>query len=69
MDYTATEEDRQDFIREQEALCDRKGAPFFMPRDRCWNCGADVISTLIERGQDGSKLVTGCPCCMRSYCD
>ena len=69
MNYIASEEDRQTFIVEQEATCARLHAPFFMPRNSCWHCGKDVVSVLIALGKDGSDLVTGCPYCMRSYCD
>lgn len=61
---------REEFLANQKKHCEETGAPFFMPNDgRCYNCRRDIIPTLIERGEDGTFLVTGCPLCYRSYCD
>jgi hypothetical protein len=63
---------REEFLKNQHELCglnDEK-KPFFMPGNGiCWSCHKDIIPRLIEKGEDGTKLVTGCPICMRSYCD
>jgi hypothetical protein len=43
---------------------------YFMPHDGyCYSCRADVVKLELERGNDGSGLVTGCPKCHTSYCD
>ena len=63
---------REKFIENQKQYCKETGAPFFMPGDGyCWRCEKDIIPALIEKGEDGTKLVTGCPLigCWRSYCD
>jgi len=61
---------RDTFITNQKKLCSRTSAPFFMPSNgMCYKCGSDIVSALIERGENGSKLVTGCPICHRTYCD
>ena len=62
---------REIFVVNQEILCHKRSAPLFMPLNGvCYNCGSDIISALIKRGEDGSKeLITGCPICHRTYCD
>ena len=41
-----------------------------MPNNgRCYSCNRDIIPALIEKGEDGSALVTGCPLCFYSYCE
>lgn len=45
---------------------------YFMGNDGyCYrgNCRADVIKHEMENGNDGSRGVTGCHHCHRSYCD
>ena len=65
-----TKEQREQFIKNQEKYCKEKDAPFFMPSNgRCYKCNRDIIPKLIEKGEDGSSLVTGCPLCYHSYCD
>ena len=67
---------KKDFLKKQEE-CFKKAtkgsfgsAKMFMDYDGiCWNCKRDIIPTEIEKGNDGSELVTGCPLCFRSYCD
>jgi hypothetical protein len=61
---------REAFLENQEKLCADRGYPFFMPGDGiCFRCRRDIVTHLIERGQDGKSLVTGCPLCLYSYCD
>jgi len=65
-----SEEERKKFIDNQEKYCKEHNAPFFMAKSgMCWRCERDIIPREIERGNDGSHLVTGCPFCFRSYCD
>ena len=62
--------DREQFIKNQDKYCKDNKAPFFMPRSGlCYSCRKDIIPREIERGNNGSDLVTGCPLCLRSYCD
>jgi hypothetical protein len=45
-------------------------ARMFMPQNGiCWKCFADVVEIELSRGNDGSRLVTGCPNCLRTFCD
>lgn len=61
---------REKFLENQEKYCKEKNAPFFMSRSGvCYRCNKDIIPKLIEKGEDGTSLVTGCPLCFRSYCD
>ena len=61
---------KEQFIQNQEKYCKENNAPFFMSRSGVCNCcRRNIIPILIEKGNDGSKLVTGCPLCHRSYCD
>lgn len=62
---------RQDFIRNQEQLCKKRGIPVFMPYNGiCWSCGRDIVAPLIKEGLNGGEThMTGCPFCHRSYCD
>jgi hypothetical protein len=65
-----TPEARANFLLKQKEHCATSSAPFFMPNDgRCYRCNRDIIPELLRKGEDGSKLVTGCPLCFRSYCD
>jgi hypothetical protein len=57
---------RQEFLKNQSEI----KAPDFMPSNGiCHRCKKDIIPALIEKGNDGTQLVTGCPLCHRSYCD
>lgn len=52
-------------IAAQDALCRAKGLPLFAPDDgRCFGCARQIYDVL-----DGRSHVTGCPFCMRSFCD
>jgi len=65
-----TREAEQAFLKNQREACKANGWPFFMPYDGlCRSCGRDIIKALIEKGHDGTALVTGCPLCNQSYCE
>ena len=55
------------FMRNQRAIT---YAPVFMLESGfCEYCGKYMIDKLLEKGNDGTKLVTGCPLCRASFCD
>lgn len=64
---------RQSFLMYQLETCRKiptPGGSLFMPIDGiCWSCRGDVIEAEIADGNDGSRLVTGCRLCLRTYCD
>jgi len=64
---------REQFMEQQQETCRLARTPgslFLMPKNGiCWHCHHDVIKKELERGNDGSILVTGCPCCSRSFSD
>lgn len=61
---------REQFLKNQKQSCDKNDWPHFMPSNGiCWGCRGDMIPALIDKGQDGNNLVTGCPLCCKSYCD
>lgn len=71
------DEQRADFLKKQAEEFQRQtsgrfgsDAEMFMPTNgSCFHCKFDIIPRLIEIGNDGSELVTGCPYCGRTYCD
>lgn len=64
-----------EFIRNQIVACRNafegyKYQRMFMPENGiCWSCHKQIVDKLIEKGNDGSEIVTGCPICSRSYVD
>jgi hypothetical protein len=64
-------EDRRVFMEKQtHAFTDWMEGNYFMSNDGyCWKCRGDVIKYQIEKGNDGSVGVTGCPYCHISYCE
>ena len=64
---------KQDFIAKQLEIYKGQGfmdGSMFMPCDgRCYHCNRDIITHELAEGNDGSKSITGCPFCHRSYCD
>lgn len=69
-------------IAAQKAYWERTGAPHFAPSDGiCWSCHRQIYAgEWVETGHSryrsgisveeaGNRLITGCPHCMRSYCD
>ena len=61
---------REEFVENQKRCCKENDAPFFMPMSgRCYYCGSDIVIELINKGYDGTELVTGCPICYHSYCE
>lgn len=63
--------EKKDFIEKQlKVFTDWMTGDMFMPVDGiCYHCKCDIIKLEIERGNDGSRGVTGCRNCFRSYCD
>jgi len=65
--------EKRDFIEKQLKIFKGQGfmdGQMFLPSDGlCYHCKRDVIKYEIEKGNDGSKSVTGCPFCFKSYCD
>lgn len=63
--------ERKEFMEKQtHAFTDWMEGDYFMSNDGyCWKCKKDVIKYEIEKGNDGSKGVTGCHFCHISYCD
>jgi hypothetical protein len=60
----------EEFIKKQWKLYEEKGLPFFMSSNGiCPGCGQDCIAQEIAHGNDGSKSVTGCHVCCKSFCD
>lgn len=54
-------------IARQRAVCEATGVPRFAPADgHCYSCRRQIY---VEGMRDGSRLVTGCPWCARSYCE
>lgn len=63
--------------RAQRELCRRRGVLQYAPSDgRCWACGEQIYSAGragrragITVREAGSRLITGCPICNRTFCD
>ncbi len=68
-------ERKDKFIEKQAKTCTEHpswsfSSRMFMSEDGyCYSCNKYIIDKEIEKGNDGSKMVTGCPLCSRSYCD
>lgn len=63
---------RTEFLRNHREYCDKKVAPFLMPKSGyCHLCGADIPKELIRLGlgRDGRAPILGCPVCHRKYFD
>ncbi len=59
----------QEKIDAQRAYCKKMPAPYFAPfKGVCWGCGEQIFNK-ISLESAGSRLITGCPCCSRTYCD
>ena len=55
---------RDEFMKNQNKLY-----PCFMEHNgHCLYCGADIAEHLANIGENGTKLVTGCYKCNRSFC-
>lgn len=65
--------DTEAAIKAQRDYCDRKGAPYFAPLydGRCFSCYANIFAAPhgISVEEAGSRLITGCPYCGRTYVD
>lgn len=54
-------------LEAQRAACARAKMPQFAPSNGvCWSCRRWIYG---EGGANPKSPVTGCPFCMRSYCD
>ena len=52
-------------IKKHREVCVEKNHPVLTPKDGiCWTCGEQVFTK-----EDGSEPVTGCPHCLKSFCD
>lgn len=62
---------KQDFIEKQlQVFSGFMKGNMFLPCDgKCYRCDHDVLTDEINRGNDGSKGVTGCSNCKVSYCE
>lgn len=56
-------------IKAQKEYCEKHNVPHFAPNDGvCWCCNNQIYEHIsIEKASN--ELITGCPCCNRSYCD
>jgi len=63
--------ERKDFVEKQLTVFDSwmKGDMFMPNNGYCYYCKYDIIKHELEKGNDGSKGVTGCPNCCKSFCD
>jgi hypothetical protein len=61
-----------ELLQKQEAqkeYCKANKLPQFVSLvGTCWNCGKNVYDR-ISLEEAGSDLITGCPFCLRSFCD
>ena len=70
-----TEQEKKEFIEKQAKTCTEHPSWGFTSRmfmhesGYCWSCNGNIIKKEIQKGNDGSKTVTGCPLCFKSYCD
>lgn len=56
-------------IDAQKKYCDETGYPHFAPHSGiCWSCGEDIYKNMTVK-EAGSKHITGCPHCKKSFCD
>lgn len=54
----------------QRKYCKEKGLPHFAPGSGiCFSCRQNIYEHKATREMAGSSLITGCPFCLRSYCD
>jgi hypothetical protein len=57
--------DIQERIKKHQALCAERNFPNFAPNNgKCFSCKKQVF----ER-EDGTRFITGCPHCGRTFCD
>ena len=63
--------ERKEFMNKQKNSFDgwMKGSYFMSNDGYCWKCKKDNIKYEIEKGNDGSRGVTGCAFCHISYCE
>lgn len=52
----------------QVKYCKDNHLPHFAPNRFCYRCNRDIyLKISVEKA--GSRLITGCPYCHRTYCD
>lgn len=65
-------------IAAQGKYCSENKFPYFAPSDGiCFSCGNNIYEEIDHGGHKtgisvegaGSRLITGCPHCNRTYCD
>lgn len=63
--------DHKEAIKAQRDYCNRRKVPHFAPFDGiCYSCGANIYSPRgISVEEAGSRLISGCPFCGRTYVD
>lgn len=63
--------DTKESIKAQRDYCNRRKVPHFAPLDGiCYSCGANIYSPRgISVEEAGSRLISGCPFCGRTYVD
>lgn len=65
-----TEEQIQQDIKNQKALCDSKKLIHFAPDNgKCFRCGSNIYQDFRANGRNGAEYITGCPHCHYSFCD
>ena len=62
---------RQQCIDAQRRYCEARELPHFAPSDGiCYSCGRDIYAKGgVTAEEAGSRLITGCPFCLRTYVD
>ncbi len=64
----SNDETRRRFIGNQKAIFNQTHM-FMSPNGYCEYCRRYIVDVLLSKGNDGTKLVTGCPLCHASFCD
>ena len=63
--------DTKEAIKAQRDYCNRRKVPHFAQLDGiCYSCGANIYGPRgISVEEAGSRLISGCPYCRRTYVD
>jgi len=62
-------ESTKEKVELQEKYCNLKEIPMFIPSDgRCYYCKRDITKAYTQK-EIGSKQITGCPYCNKSFLD
>ena len=69
--FKSLPKEKREFIKKQLNSFDGwMNGDMFIPVDGiCFYCKTDIINLEIKKGNNGSKGVTGCDNCFKSYCD